>query len=49
DHPPGEGAAEQLHHRLLRRPEIRPHRPLPGERPEPVRSHQLRADLPHRA
>jgi len=24
-------------------------RPLPGERPEPVRSHQLRADLPHRA
>ena len=25
--------SERLHHRLLRRPEIRPHRPLPGRAP----------------
>ena len=46
DHPPGEGPLRRSDHRPVRRPEIRPHRPLSGGRHEPLYRHPLRAHLP---
>ena len=36
DHPPGEGPLRRSDHRPVRRPEIRPHRPLSDGRHEPL-------------
>ena len=45
-HPQGKGPFRQPDHRLLRRPEVWPHGPLPGGRHEPLHRHPVRVHLP---
>ena len=46
DDPLTEGASGQHDHRPVRRPEVRPHGPLPHPRPRPLSGHEVRAHLP---